>query len=116
MSTFRKYETLSPQIDFWTTVRRNNGNPQNGLDIRVSVIDADTNAEQLFSMPEIGSTGYYKFRWSPTLSQPKNYFATIFERGSNDNRREIIDTIDIVINNNIFETNEKIDENDGQAI
>lgn len=115
MSTFRKYETLSPQVDFWTTVRKNNGQPENGLDIRVGIYDADTNTEQVFSMPEIGATGYYKFRWTPVLAQPKNYFATIFQNGGGQSRT-IIDTVDIVINNNTFETNEKIDENDGMAI
>jgi hypothetical protein len=117
MSAFREYQTLDPVIDFWTTVRRSNGRPRNGEDVRVAVFDSDTNTEILFqSMPEIGNTGYYKFRWEPSFITSKYLFATIFVRGSADDRRTIIDTIDIVINNKVFDNEEKIDENDGLAI
>lgn len=120
MSQFRTYETLTPVVDFWTTVRKNNGNPDSGLDIRVGIFDSDTNTEQSFAMPEIGATGYYKYSWQPVLTQAKRYFITIYiaSGGVTDPAgiRTVIDTLDIVINDNILNTQNKIDENDGQAI
>lgn len=115
MSTFRTYQTYTPTIYFWATVRKNNGKPENNLDIRVSVYDSSNNAEQIFSMPEIGSTGYYKFTWQPNFTTDKSFFATIYLNRGVD-KKNVIDTIDIIVNNNVFEREEKIDENDGKAI
>lgn len=115
MSTFRKYESLTPTIDFFTTVRKNTGLPKNGEDIRVAVLDASNNTEILFqAMPEIGNTGYYKYTWNPVFTENKRLFVSIFLRNNRDDKRKIIDTMDICINNRYFEEDEKIDENDGQ--
>lgn len=116
MSQFRIYEKLTPIIDFWCTIRKQNGAPENGIIVFVSVFDGDNNSEILLqAMPEVGTTGYYKFRWQPIFSQDKNLFATIFIHGGGSNRT-VIDTIQIKINNRYFLENEKIDENDGKAI
>jgi hypothetical protein len=116
MSTYREYQNYNPNISFWTNIRKNNGSPNDGKDVRVEVIDAEDNSLLLTdqAMPNV-SNGYYKYNWTPTFSQNKSLFAMIYIR-INATRREIIDTIDITINNIIFDREEKIDENDGQAI
>ena len=116
MSHFREYTSYTPPIDFWTTVRTNNGNPDNSADIRVSVYDSDDNSEILNEpMPVIGNTGYYKYAWRPTFTQDKILFATVYIAGSGQ-RRTVIDTIYLCINQNKFLLEEKVDENDGIAI
>jgi len=112
----REYRTLNPIIPFVTTVRFTNGNPKNNEDIRVGVLDLSDNTEILSqALPEIGITGYYKYMWTPTFTEDKQLFATIYEYNGVGGRK-VIGVIDIFINNNDFELNEKVDENDGQAI
>jgi hypothetical protein len=112
---FRVYETFTPPIDFWANIRRNNGNPINDETVNVSVYDSLDNSEILNqNMPNLGN-GNYKFSWRPTFSVEKVLFAQIYIPG-NGERRTIIETIDIYVNQNKFLLEEKIDENDGQAV
>jgi len=110
----RIYDTFSPDIYFTTVVYRS-GKPENGLNIIVSVIDLLDNSEILSqAMPEIGATGYYKTLWQPTFTEKKNLFARVYV--DDGNKQKILGTVDIIVNNNRFLLEEKIDENDGLAI
>lgn len=114
MSTFRKYDNLNPTVFFWAALRSSNGTPDSNEDVRVSIYDCSDNTEQIFSLSEIGNTGYYKYMWNPVVASENCYFATIYINDAGD-KRFIIDTVDILISNSAQELVDKIDENDGMA-